>query len=59
MLAWQQSLGMEEEDSGLEKVSDRNAIRQERLMETIYVVPFCKKLLTKLPFLKHIPVYPR
>ena len=57
--AWKDILDVEDTDTDEIKQDSKEAIRRERLLETIYTLPICAKLLNKMPFLRFLPIYPR
>ena len=61
MRHWQAELGVsvEDEESGNLTMTAKEKLRQQKLLRTLYTVPFSQKLSTKLPFLKYLPFYPR
>lgn len=60
MLQWQAELGVkDEEEESEDKITDKDRLRHQKLLRTIYTVPFSQKLSKIFPFLKFLPFYPR
>ena len=64
---WQAELGTEGDDEDNEKSTStensdsitKDKLRQQRLLKTIYTVPFARTISKRFPFLKYLPFYPR
>lgn len=58
ILAWQAELGVKQDDTSENTIPVRDEIRNKKLMETIYTIPYINKILQKIPGLSYVPICP-